>query len=236
MMNNEIAGAVHIGGSLKKEFFLKKWAWSLLLLLPLSVGFTYFIYGYTVDLVWFNMSIMPPSMRAKTAMATEMATAMATDGAFKALRGDAYAGFVMLFTEILAISLSCAAIGQLLGVNARLRDLFLIGLWSKATCLISMVLVLIRVLLADFPHKISFVEMDPLSWNSLWLHLPLTDRFSTLASTQGVGVFLSVFILAFAFKRVTSKSWLSSVIFALLPYCLYLGSRYYLVLNGVSRY
>ena len=231
-MGNEFSIGVEADNFLQKNFFLKKRVWLLLLVLPLSLVFTYFIYGYTVDLVWFITSIMPPGIRDKAAMAE----AMAADGAFQALRGDVYAGFAMMFTEIIAICLSCAAIGQLLGVNARLRDLFLLGLWSKITCLISVVLVLVRILLSDFPHKISFVEMDPLSWNSLIFHLPLTDRFSTLASTQGPGTFLSIFILAFAFQRVTSKSWLSSTIFALLPYCLYLGSRYYLVLNGVSRY
>ncbi len=210
----------------QKPFFENRFGWWLLLALPISALLTYLLHLQLVDMNWLYLSYL--STNTENHSAIELANQMAAHGLWWHLGKNGFWPIILLCIETLAIGMLCTATGQLLGVNAKLRHLFLLGLWSKSPFLLGALAIVLRLALQDLPTHIQTDALNPLSWYYL-MDFKKPGPLPFLASIQSPTIVLSVAILAWGFKQLSGRSWLHSCIFAMLPYTLCVGSQYYLL-------
>lgn len=197
----------------------------LLVLIPASAALLHFLHLQLVDLEWMYFTSFRYGHDEQTA--AMLASRSASKPPMWHFGKNALWPIILLFCETLAVATLSMILAQLSGATAKLRHFFLAGLWSKATFLLTALLVYIRLLVSDSPVRILSKDLDLLSWNSI-LGLEGDRPLQFLTSNQGPVVLLSIAILAFAYRRLTGRSWALSCLFGMIPYGLWLAGQYYL--------
>jgi hypothetical protein len=207
-------------------FFERGLGWILLLIIPLSAVFVYALHTQTVDLEWLFFAQLSQWEYANPERDAALAREIA---AFPPLWHFGKQGFwriVILTLDTLIVGLSCMLFSQLFGVRAKLRHFFVLGLWAKATYLLTASIITLRIVLQDTPTHILTTDLDPFSWNSL-LSLPGNGGLQYFTSYHGPIAFIGMAILAYGFRQLSGRSWTQAACFAVLPYAIALGIQYY---------
>lgn len=197
----------------------------LLMLLPLLSALVYFLYASSVDLEWLHLQ--NGSRFLNDAAMRELAAQLAAKDLGWQFGKLGLWPTILLAIEVLTIGVCCMGVGQLFGTDLALRQLFLLGVWSKATYLLTALAIIVHMLTMDAPLHLLSTALDPLSWNSL-LHMEGNGPIQFLSCNQGPLSLLGVAIVAYGFRLLTGRDWLHSALFGALPYALYYASQYYL--------
>lgn len=197
----------------------------LLLLLPMLSLLVYFLFAGSVDLEWLHAQSDFRYMDPATTQ--ELAARLAANDVWWQLGKFGLWPAVLLVLEALAIGVCCMGLGQLFGSDLTLRQLFLLGIWSKATYLLTAIASLLNMLVRDAPLHLQEHAIDPLSWHSL-IHPQGNGALQFFAGIQGPLSLLGIGIIAWGFRTLTGRSRFQSGVFGALPYALFLASQYYL--------
>lgn len=206
-------------------FFERAHGWWLLLVLPLCAALVYFFYLQLVDLDWLYTTKLLARMGPEAV--AEIAPELAAKSPLWHFGKQATWPIVLLCAESLCICIMCLAFGQLSGANVKYRQLFVLGLWSKATFLLTALVIYCRLALAEAPVRLLPTELDPLSWNVL-LGLQGDRPLQFFTCNQGPLVLLSAAILAVGFRQLSGRGWMQCLVFGALPYALWSALQYYL--------
>jgi hypothetical protein len=197
----------------------------LLLLLPALSALVYLLYASSVDLEWLHLQYGSPYLNAATMQ--QLAAHLAAKDVWWQFGKLGLWPTILLCIEVLTIGVCCMGLGQLFGTDVKLRQLFLLGIWSKATYLLTATAIIVNMLIQDAPMHLLTTALDPLSWNNL-LHMQGDGAIQFLTCNQGPVSLLGIGIVAYGFRQLSGRSWLQNGLFGALPYALYLASQYYL--------
>jgi hypothetical protein len=205
-------------------FFERSAGWFLLLIIPLSAIFVYALHTQTVDLEWLYINVL--SSRFSPESNSAIAKQLTAYGPMWHFGKQGFWRIIILIIDTLIIAVSCSLFSQLFGVRAKLRHFFVLGLWSKATYLLTASVITLRILLQDTPTHILTNDLDPFSWNSL-LALPGNKALQYFTCSHGPIAILGIGILAYGFRQLSGRSWTQAACFAVLPYAVALGIQFY---------
>ncbi len=210
-----------------QRFFQRKLGWWLLLFLPLAAAAVHFLHLLSVDREWMYAAGFPPSLPLSPAFRAELVGKMVSASLGFQFLKQAFWPILLLLVETLMLAALTVAVAQLFNVGTKIRHFFLLALWSKATYLLTVSIILVRLLLQDFPTRIMTHDLDILSWQSL-LGSPHPDYLQFFTSYHGPMVFVSIGVLAYGFRQLTGRSWLQSIVFGVIPYAIVSGVLFYI--------
>lgn len=211
-----------------------RWGYWLLLGLPLlnatvSVGYINFI-----DLEWLYFSKLSQNYEQQLSqmlIKSQLAHSILWHWAKLSFWPAILFGLKILFVGFLTV-----VIAQFFNSKMKVRDLFLISLWSNISVFFTVIVSSAHMITSGMPLRMNINELDPLSWNSI-LNIKGDGALQFFTAFEGPIVLLNIFVLAFLFKSksymLASSSesrigWGRSVLFAALPYLLFLCAKYYL--------
>lgn len=209
------------------------WGYSLLFLLPLLNASVSAIYINYVDLEWLYSSRITQNydqQMAQILLKNQLAHSLLWQWAKLSFWPS-----ILFAVKIILLGFLTASISQFFNSKIKLKNLFLISLWANISLLFSVVFSVLHMLFSEMPLRIKINDLDPLSWNSI-MKLEGDGPLQFFTSFESPLVIIDVFFLAFLFKnesRIQNKEneaslgWAGSLFFAILPYILFLGTKYY---------
>ncbi len=211
---------------------IERWGGLLLVALPITNAFIYWIYVGKLDIEWFHYSRLIQLYSPE--MTQQILSKLLEHGALFHWAKLSLWIVVLCFIKLLLIGIFSIAFAQFFNSSIKGTRLFLISLWSQVTLVFGMTLSLVRLLNAESPMRIYLKDLDPSSWNSI-LKINGDGALQFFTSYNGPIVFVNIFILAYLFKHQTNliergttsqTGWAKSISFALLPYAIVLGVEY----------
>jgi len=212
-----------------------QWGFLLLIALPILNALVYVIYINLVDIEWVYASqlveIHNPQVRQRL-LEKQLGRDLLVHWAKLS-----FWPIMLCQIKILLVAIFTVAIGQFFNAQVKASRLFLMSLWSHITQLVTMVLSVAMLVRSTSPVRIQVSDLNPVSWSSFFkLWEPGMLQF--FYSYEGPLVFLNIFILAYLFRHQSATNsvntvphvgWMQSILFATLPYLMFLGLEYYLL-------
>lgn len=210
------------------------WGYWLLLGLPLLNASVSVIYINSVDLEWLYSSRLTQSydqQMTQILLKSQLAHSILWQWAKLSFWPTILFGLKVILVGFLTV-----AIAQFFNSKMKLKNLFLIGLWSNVSLIFTVIVSSLHMLVSEMPLRMKINELDLLSWNSI-LKIEGDGALQFFTAFEGPIVVLNIFLLAFLFKSESHRleeasegriGWGQSIFFATLPYLLFLGTEYYI--------
>jgi hypothetical protein len=191
--------------------------WFPLLLLMASSTLLVIWYYSLVDIKWLTdamfsgnerLANMPEDQKAR------MMTAMSRNGM---LISAAVSTLIALPAVCAVQALYYLLAGKVAGIAFSYRHWFTMSAWCALPAVLGVVAGAAVLLTESSPMQISPTQLQVLSLNELFFHIPMTGKGAALLGTISLITPLSWALLTICVKTWTNRSWLSSATFALLP-------------------
>ena len=201
------------------------WGMWLLLGFPILNALIYLVYVNGVDLEWVYSSKLAKTFDpqiAQQVLAKKLDHNIMWHWAKLALWPT-----VLYQVQILLIVIFSISFAQFFDSKIGAKKVILISVWSHVTLLLGMLLSFVNFTSVDVPVRMHLIDLNPVSWNRIF-RLEGDGSLQLFTSFESPMVFLNIFILAYLFKRQSQVWWIKSLIFASLPYVLFLGLKYHI--------
>lgn len=198
--------------------------WWPLLVVAIASAVVNYWYTAAVDLEWLADIQLRANPLTQNMTSDELARmaqrSAANQGASAILNG--VVTLLILPLIMLASALYYSIAGKVTGAERSYRHWLALSAWASIPTLLVLLASAI-VLLTASTNQISQSDLQPLSFNSLFLHREPGDPGFTLLTSLNLIQLVSIYLATVGVRVWTGRSWLFSAIFVALPYVLLYG-------------
>jgi hypothetical protein len=197
--------------------------WPLLVVVLASAVLTFWFMSF-VDLEWLIDQQLRQS--ARTASLTEeeivaLARQQASMGGLLAGIGAVATGLFIAFMLLVGAVYYLLA-GKIAGVNRSFRHWLALSAWTSLPTVLAVIPAAL-VLLTATSNQVGQDSLQALSLNELFFKLEPGETGFTLLTNINLFTFVSLYLGAVGVKVWSSRSWLFSIVFSVLPLILIVG-------------
>ena len=205
----------------------------LVLLVVGTAGLTLW-YLQVVDLAWLTDQQLRAGGSARRLTEEQIANTAKTAGDHAGAVGAVYAVIIAIFLPLAYVVMAAYYLlaGKITNVQRSFRQWFSFTCWTSLPSLLTVITGAV-VLLTATTTQIEQTDLRVLSLNSLLFHKAAGAPGYAALSYIGLPELLAAWLAVFGVKAWSGKSWLFSIIFALLPAAL-IGGIVALVVMGRS--